>query len=110
MTWTLDQSGTTAALTLNSETQFGTNSTTNATYVLKVNLSNMALGDVVELRLYSEDISAGSLVQCWKASFANVQISPLVLSPPTPSDINLKCTIKQVAGTGRTYTWEILRI
>lgn len=110
MTWTVDQNGTTSALTVGSETQLGSNSNTNGTYVLKVNTSNMALGDVLEMRLYTQDISTGSLVQCFKGTFANVQTNPLVLSPPVPSDISIKCTLKQTAGTGRTYTWEILRI
>lgn len=110
MTWTVDQSGTTSALTVGTETQLGSNSTTNGTYVLKVNASNMANADVVEIRLYSQDISSGSVVQCWKGTFANVQTNVLKISPPIASDISLKCTLKQVAGTGRTFTWEILRI
>lgn len=110
MTWTVDQSGTTSALTIGTETQFGSNSTTNATYFLKVNTTNMVGGDVTELRIYAEDITSGSIVQAWKGTFANAQVNVLKCSPPVPSDISLKCTIKQVAGTGRTYTWEILRI
>lgn len=110
MTWTLDQSGTTSALTVGTETQLGSNSTTNGTYVLKVNATNMALGDILEIRLYTQDISSGSVLQCFKGTFANVQTSPIILSPPVPSDIALKCTLKQTAGTGRTFTWEILRI
>lgn len=110
MTWTLDQSGTTSALTVGTETQLGSNSTTNATYLLKVNTANMALGDVLEMRLYAQDISSGSVVQCFKGTFANAQANPLKLSMPCASDISLKCTLKQTAGTGRTFTWEILRI
>lgn len=110
MTWTLDQSGTTSALTVGTETQLGSNSTTNATYVLKVNTSNLVLGDVLEVRMYSQDISSGSLVQCFKSTAANVSVNPLLISPPLASDISLKCTLKQIAGTGRTFTWEILRI
>lgn len=110
MTWTLDQSGTTSALTVGTETQLGSNSTTNGTYVLKVNTTNLALGDVLEVRLYAQDISSGSLVQCFKCTLANVSINPLLISPPVASDISLKCTLKQTSGTGRTFTWEILRI
>jgi hypothetical protein len=110
MTWTVDQSGTTSALTVGTETQLGSNSTTNATYVLKVNTSNMALGDKLTIKVYSEDISGGSVVVAWAMTFANVQAIPLKLSPPTPSDISLKCTLDQTSGTGRTYPWEILRI
>jgi hypothetical protein len=110
MTWTLDQSGTTSALTVGTETQLGSNSTTNATYVLKFNTSNMANGDVLEARIYAQDISSGSVIQFWKGVFANVQTNPGKQSIPIASDISLKCTLKQVAGTGRTYTWEILRI
>jgi hypothetical protein len=110
MTWTIDQSGTTSTLTIGASAQLGTNSTTNATYVLKFNASNLALGDVLEARIFTQDLSSGSLVQVWKASFSNSQINPLKLSPPVSSDIALACYLTQVAGTGRTFTWEILRI
>lgn len=110
MTYTVDQSGTTAALAIGTETQLGTNSATNATYILKINAANLALGDVLELRIYSEDIVGGTLTQAWKGTFSNTQINPLKFSVPVPSDIALKCTLKQVAGTGRTFKWSILRM
>ena len=110
MTWILDQSGTTPALTTGTETQFGANATTNASYVLKVNLANMALGDAVLLRIYTQDIPSGALTLTWSGSFSNIQTCPLVLSLPTPSDISLRATITQTAGTGRTFNWEILRV
>lgn len=110
MTWTLDQSGTTSALTIGTETQLGSNSTTNATYQVKFNTANMVNGDILEARAYTQDISTGSLIQVWKGVYAHIQINNVKQSPPIPSDISLKVTLKQTAGTGRTFTWEILRI
>jgi hypothetical protein len=110
MTWILDQSGTTSALTIGTETQLGSNDTNNGTFILKFNSNNLALGDVLEARIYVQDLSGGSLTQAWKATFANAQINNLKISPPVASDISIQFTLKQIAGTGRTFTWEILRI
>lgn len=110
MTWTLDQSGTTSSLTIGTETQLGSNSTTNATYQTKVNTSNMANSDILEIRVYSQDISTGALVLAFKGTYGNVQSNVLKVTPPLASDISYKVTLKQTAGTGRTFTWEILRI
>lgn len=110
MTWVVDQSGTSSALTINSETQLGSDATTNATYAVKLNTSNLAAGDILEVRIYSRDISAGTIVQAWKATFSGVQTSALKISPPVPSDQLIRLTVKQTAGTGRTFTYSILRI
>lgn len=110
MTFAVDQTGTTAALTINAETQTGTDATTNATYVYKLNTNNLAAGDVLEVRIYCRDVAAGSIAQAWKATYSGVQTSPLKISPPVPSDQLIRFTIKQTAGSGRTFVFSVLRI
>lgn len=109
MTWTLSDSGTTSALTVGTETTLATD-TNNGTFVLEVDTSNMALGDLVELRVYTITLSGGSLIQAWKGAFQHVQVNNHKISPPVASDQSVRCTIKQVAGTGRTFVWKMLRI
>lgn len=109
MTWTLSDSGTTSSLTIGSETTLATD-TNNGTFVLEVDTSNLALGDVLEVRIYTITLSGGSLIQAWKSTYANAQINNHKISPPVASDQSIKCTLNQVAGTGRTFIWKMLRV
>lgn len=109
MAWTQDSSGTQTA-TIGTEHVLAAGSTTNGTYVYKVRLNNLAGGDIVELRIYTMTLASGSLEQCWKATFGPSPPANIVaISPPVPSDQSIKVTLKQVAGTGRSYDWSLLR-
>lgn len=109
MTWTLSQSGTTAALTIGTETTLASD-TNNASLAGFVDCSNMVLGDILEIRIYAINLSGGSYQQVWKGTFQNAQISSLKALPPMPSDQGFRVTLKQTAGTGRAYGWKYLRI
>jgi len=109
MTWILSDSGTTSALGIGTETTLATD-TNNGTFVLEVDTSNMALGDLLEIRVYTITLSGGTLTQAWKGTYQHVQINNHKISPPVASDQSIKCTLKQTAGTGRTYAWKMLRI
>jgi hypothetical protein len=74
MTWTLSDSGTTGSLTLTSETTLATD-TNNGTFVLEVDTSNMVLGDLLEIRVYTITLSGGSLIQMWKGTYQHAQIN-----------------------------------
>jgi len=109
MAWTLSDSGTTAALTINSETTLATD-TNNGTFVLEVDTSNLVNGDLLEIRVYTITLSGGTLTQAWKGTYQHKQVNNHKISPPIASDQSIKCTLKQTAGTGRTYAWKMLRI
>lgn len=109
MTWTLADSGTTSSLVIGTETTLATD-TTNGTFVLEVDVSNMVLGDLLEIRVYTITLSGGTLIQAWKGTYQNVQINNHKISPPVASDQSIKTTLKQTVGTGRTYAWKMLRI
>jgi|SRR5215469_4626547 len=108
MTWTLSNSGTTASLVINSETTLATD-TNNATFVVYIDTSNLTLGDILEVRLYVINLGGGSLTQVWKGTYQNAQIDPIKQTPFVASDQSFRATLKQTAGTGRTYTWKYLR-
>ena len=110
MAWTLSQSGTTAALSVGTETDLGTADTNNATFVLEFDASNLVLGDLLEVRIYTKTLSSGSLVQAWKGTYQHAQTNNHKISPPIASDQSFKATLKQVAGTGRTFAWKYLRV
>jgi hypothetical protein len=107
MSWTVSGSGTQTA-TINTEHTLDTD-TTNATYCGMVDLTNLANGDVVELRIYTKVLSGGSLDLAWKGTYAQAGFILVAQSPFVPSDQSLKFTLKQTAGTGRAFDWKLLR-
>lgn len=108
MAWTQDSNGTQLAV-IGTEHILASPST-NATYVLLVDTSNMTGSDVLELRIYNKVLTAGSLIQSWKAAYGpGLGINPVVQSMFIPSLFQCKFTLKQVVGTGRNFDWSILR-
>jgi len=85
-------------------------STTGKTYVLVVDANAMANADVLELRIKTKVLSASTSRLAYIASYAHVQAMPNKYSPPTPANIEIVCTLKQTAGTGRSYDWVLLSI
>lgn len=77
------------------------------TYVLAVDLSNMADGDTVVLRAATKVTSAGTSRQLYSASFAGVQADPHVHSIPVPAPHEVVFTLEQDGGTGRTFPWAV---
>lgn len=108
MPWTVDSSGTQTA-TISTE-HILASPTTNATYVLHVEIpSTFANGDLVELRCY-DMIDGTNLRQCWKATFQHLQVNVGKVSPPLAITAGARFTLKQTAGTGRAFPWSIRRI
>ena len=93
-----------------SEDTLASASAASGTFVLRVDTSNMADGDVTELRAYSKANASGSEVLCWYVSIANAQGEVLKYSPPIPTAEDIKFTLKQTAGTNRTYQWAVLNL
>jgi len=84
--------------------------TNNGTFVLEVDAHNMAMGDLVEIRVYTITLSGGATLQAWKGTYQHTQINAKKIAPPVASDQSITCTVKQLAGTGRAFAWKMLRI
>jgi hypothetical protein len=109
MTWALSASGTQTA-TIGTEHTLATD-TNNGTFYFEVDTNALALGDMLELRLYVMTLSGGTLRQVWKATYGpTVDFIPIAASPPQPSDVSCRVTLKQSVGTGRSFPWKLLRI
>lgn len=108
--WTLVDSGSQTA-TISTEHTLSASSpfTTNGTYVLKVSLGAMANADKLQLRVYTKVRSADGEEVYIKASYRDAQFKLASISIPIPSDVHVKFTLKQTAGTGRAFPWAILR-
>ena len=101
-------SGTQSA-TVSTEHDLATD-TTNKTYVLVVDLANLVNGDTVELRLKTKVLSGDSEQLAYIAVYSHAQGVLNAYSPPVPADISVKATLKQTAGTGRSFKWKLLAL
>jgi len=109
MSVTSNQSGSQTA-TIGTEHTLGTAITTPGVYVLVVDTNAMVNGDVLELRVYSKCKTGSTSRQVRIGAFANVQVDPNKYSIPIPVDTECTFTLKQTAGTGRAFDWNILSL
>ena len=79
-------------------------------YVLGVDVSNMALGDKLTLRINTKIRSVGTTRTTYIASYAHVQSTLNTLSIPIASPHEFVATLEQTAGTGRAYNWEVTEL
>jgi hypothetical protein len=77
-------------------------------YVLVVDTGNLALGDTVELRIKTKAAAGGTSRLAYMQTYAHAQADPIKYSPPVPVDTEIICTLKQTAGTGRDFLWNLL--
>lgn len=80
--------------------------------VLAVDLSNMASGDTLELRIKAKVLAAGTTRIVYYAVFTGAQSADaaIVESVPLASDTGATFTLKQTAGTGRNYDWKVMTL
>ena len=89
-----------------------TNLSTGAILELCVDTVNMTDGDVLELRVYTNDgVNASDRLYQF-ASFANAQTTTQKRSIPcsVESGGRYKATLKQTAGTNRDYYWKVMQL
>jgi hypothetical protein len=105
-------SGNTTPSALNTETTLAsaTSLSQGGSFQPQVDLSNMADGDVTEIRVYNQANSSSSLVQQCYMAFANAQGDPFPPLPAIPAVIGWKLTVNQTAGTVRAYQWSVLNL
>lgn len=76
--------------------------------VLKVDLSAMANGDVVELVVYDRVLTGDTAGVVWRSVYRDAQLEPIVESPPVPQVEGDKFALKQTVGTGRAFKWAVI--
>jgi hypothetical protein len=106
---TLTTSGTQATTVIGTEYTLS-NPTGNKFYTAYVDLTNMASGDTVEIRVSAIIKSAGSYILYYLGTYSGAQSNPLVYIAPLPSDIGWKLTIKQTAGSTRNYDYRVYEV
>lgn len=84
--------------------------TTDGVFQFMVDLTNMATGDVVEIRVKEKVQSTGTQRQVWLATYAHAQVSPIAVSPSLILLHGWDLTLTQTAGTGRAFPWSIRKV
>lgn len=84
------------------------------TFTLHVDTNAMAAGDVVELRIYQMVLTGGTTRVAYFAQFADAQPADDLIKVSVPisnelTDTNaLRFSLKQTAGTSRSFPWKVL--
>jgi len=84
--------------------------TTAGVYVLVVDTNNMAVGDIVTLRIKTKAKTGSTSRLAYIKTFSHTQIEINKYSPAIPVDTEIVCTIEQTDGTGRSFDWNLLVI
>lgn len=109
MTVASNQSGSQTAV-ISTEHTLGTAITTPGVYLLAVDTNAMVNGDTLELRAKTK-VKAGSTSRlAYFATYVHVQSDPNKYSIPIPITDDLVFTLKQTAGTGRAFDWNIVSL
>lgn len=110
MAWTVDSSGTKTATASGTEDTLVDNTSPGGnTFTLYTDMSNLANGDIVELRIYVKILTGGTLRVAWVQSYTNAQGSDnaIAMSIPVIGFWNIKFTLTVTTSTSRDFPWEV---
>jgi len=109
MSLTITASGTQSATVTTEHTL--TTLTGGKTYTLHVDTNAMSHGsgtaDELELRIKANVLNGGTERVVYFATFVGAQDTPIKISLPVPVPQTATVTLKQTAGTGRSYPWAV---
>ena len=85
--------------------------TTAGVFVAMLNLTTLAAGDVLRLRIKTKVLTGDTEEAIWDVVYANDQGAiPIVHTPPLVSMFSLTFTIQQTAGSVRTLPWALIQV
>lgn len=90
------------------EQTLGAERTDGKTYVLQLDLANMAAGDLVEIRAKVKVVNGGTTRTAFKAVYANAQAYPALQTPPIPAPYSVTFTLKQVNASYRAFDYALI--
>lgn len=88
---------------------------TPGTFTLHVDAVNMALGDILELRIYQMVLTGGTRRVAYFQSYIGAQPTDdlIKISVPISNELTdagaLRFTLKQTQGTSRNFPWKVLK-
>jgi hypothetical protein len=84
------------------------------TFTLHIDTNAMVAGDELEVRVYQMVLTAGTTRVAYYEKFYNAQATdPIKISVPISNELTdtnaLRFSLKQVAGTSRSFPWKVLK-
>lgn len=104
-----ENTGGTQSATVSTEHTLAT-ITSGGTFVLAVDVSNLANGDELELRAVVKARSGSTAKTVYLAGFAHAQADDVAFSVPVPAPHSVAFTLKQIAGTARSFEWAVYEL
>lgn len=104
----VDSASAPSALTLDTPSTLSTQ-TTAGTYILRLDLDNLAAGDVLICRIKTKVVSGGTSRVEHEVAYAHAQSEKHAISDPIPVVHEIVCELEQTDGTGRVVPWSLLR-
>lgn len=83
--------------------------TTAATLQLVFDANAMAVGDVIEVTIYSKVLSGGTERIMWSFVVADDR-DDIIVSPLVVNVISAKFTLTQTSGSGRSIPWAVYQV
>lgn len=93
-----------------SEQTIGAAQTDSNTYVLAVDLVNMAAGDLVVIRAKVKVLTTSTAHTIFRATFTNAQPYPVVQTPPIVSPFSVTFTLQQTGAGYRDFDYSIMTL
>jgi len=75
-----------------------------------IDLSNLASGDTVIIRIYVKVKDGGDYEKHAEETYSGAQTLPLLFIQPRPAKYGLKITLQQTAGTYRNYDYQFFKV
>ena len=83
---------------------------TAGVYVFAVDMSNLANGETLDIRVKVNTVSGGTQAVLYQASYSHAQAEPIVQTPPIVVPDDATFSIRQTGGTGRAFPWATLSL
>jgi|WetSurSiteA1Bulk_404760.scaffolds.fasta_scaffold81555_2 hypothetical protein len=86
---------------------YSSSTTTDGIFCVVMDLTNMAVGDIVEIQLLEKVLSTGNQKVVFQAIFYDVQADPVFISPSLLLMHGWAFGVRQTAGSSRSLDWSI---
>lgn len=87
-----------------------TPSTSNV-YVFDIDTTNLAAGDVIEVRVQKKVLTGGTIHTLWRATIGPSPRSEVVVSsPPVSAPFGVTVLVQRVAGADHAYDWSLMTL
>lgn len=106
---TIEASGSITGI-VGSEVTIGSITTTNHIRALGLDVTNLAAGEIAEVRAYAPSVSAGGQVLIELVTFTGTAAKPHTQSNPFLMPFGGQFTVKQTNGSARTFNYYVILV